>query len=223
MLDCVEITTGERPLHSVIWLHGLGADGHDFEPMVPELARPGWPPLRFVFPHAPVRPITLHAGMRMRGWYDLFALSLTAREDEAGVLASVAAIEALIARERSRGVESHRILLAGFSQGGAIALAAGLQHAERLAGIVALSTYLPIAARIESHLSRMQKGLPVFIGQGALDPIVPQLLGQTARQQLERWGHPVEWHSYAMPHSVCAEELSDLAGWMERHLLGEQR
>ena len=223
MLDCVEITTGERPLHSVIWLHGLGADGHDFEPMVPELVRQGWPPLRFVFPHAPVRSITLNGGMRMRGWYDLFGLSLTAIEDEAGILASVAAIEALIARERSRGVESHRILLAGFSQGGAIALAVSLQHAERLAGIVALSTYLPIAARIESGRNGMQQGLPVFIGHGAVDPIVPQLLGQTARQQLEHWGHPVEWRSYAMPHSVCAEELKDLSGWMERHLLGEQR
>lgn len=223
MLESIEIETGKQPRHSVIWLHGLGADGHDFEPIVPELTRAGWPPLRFVFPHAPVRPITLNAGMRMRGWYDVQGLELMAIEDEAGILASVAEVERLIARERQRGVDSQRILLAGFSQGGAVALAAGLTHAERLAGIVALSTYLPIAARIEAQRAPIQGGLPVFIGHGAVDPIVPQMLGLAARQRLQAWGHPVEWHSYGMPHSVCAEEIRDLSGWMERHLLGEQR
>lgn len=223
MLESIEIETGKQPRHSVIWLHGLGADGHDFEPIVPELTRAGWPPLRFVFPHAPVRPITLNAGMRMRGWYDVQGLELMAIEDEAGVLASVAEVERLIARERQRGVDSLRILLAGFSQGGAVALAAGLTHAERLAGIVALSTYLPIGARIEAQRAPIQGGLPVFIGHGAVDPIVPQMLGLAARQRLQAWGHPVEWHSYGMPHTVCAEEIRDLSGWMERHLLGEQR
>lgn len=223
MLESIEIETGKQPRHSVIWLHGLGADGHDFEPIVPELTLAGWPPLRFVFPHAPVRPITLNAGMRMRGWYDVQGLELMAIEDEAGILASVAEVERLIARERQRGVDSQRILLAGFSQGGAVALAAGLTHAERLAGIVALSTYLPIAARIEAQRAPIQGGLPVFIGHGAVDPIVPQMLGLAARQRLQAWGHPVEWHSYGMPHSVCAEEIRDLSGWMERHLLGEQR
>lgn len=223
MLESIEIETGKQPRHSVIWLHGLGADGHDFEPIVPELTRAGWPPLRFVFPHAPVRPITLNAGMRMRGWYDIHGLELMAIEDEAGILASVAEVERLIARERQRGVDSQRILLAGFSQGGAVALAAGLTHAERLAGIVALSTYLPIAKQVEARRAPIQTGLPVFIGHGAVDPIVPQMLGLAARQHLQAWGHPVEWHSYGMPHSVCAEEIRDLAGWMERHLLGEQR
>lgn len=223
MLESIEIETGKQPRHSVIWLHGLGADGHDFEPIVPELTLAGWPPLRFVFPHAPVRPITLNAGMRMRGWYDVQGLELMAIEDEAGILASVAEVERLIARERQRGVDSQRILLAGFSQGGAVALAAGLTHAERLAGIVALSTYLSIAARIEAQRAPIQGGLPVFIGHGAVDPIVPQMLGLAARQRLQAWGHPVEWHSYGMPHSVCAEEIRDLSGWMERHLLGEQR
>lgn len=223
MLECIEIETAARPAHSVIWLHGLGADGHDFEPIVPELVRPGWPPLRFVFPHAPVRPITLNGGMRMRGWYDIYGLELMAVEDEAGILASVAEVERLLARERQRGVDSHRILLAGFSQGGAIALTAGLTHPERLAGIVALSTYLPIAARTELRRSPIQAGLPVFVGHGAIDPIVPQALGLAARQRLQAWGHPVEWRSYGMPHSVCAEEIGDLAGWMERQLLGEQR
>jgi phospholipase/carboxylesterase len=223
MLECIEIETGKQPRHSVLWLHGLGADGHDFEPIVPELLRAGWPPLRFVFPHAPVRPITLNGGMRMRGWYDIHGLELMAIEDEAGILASVAGVERLIARERQRGVDSQRILLAGFSQGGAVALAAGLTHPERLAGIVALSTYLPIAARIEAQRAPIQGGLPVFIGHGAVDPIVPQMLGLAARQRLQAWGHPVDWHSYGMPHSVCAEEIRDLSGWMERHLLGEQR
>ncbi|MFY8136241.1 MAG: alpha/beta hydrolase [Aquimonas sp.] len=223
MLESIEIETGKQPRHSVLWLHGLGADGHDFEPIMPELTRAGWPPLRFVFPHAPVRPITLNAGMRMRGWYDIHGLELMAIEDEAGILASVAEVERLIARERQRGVDSQRILLAGFSQGGAVALAAGLTHPERLAGIVALSTYLPIAARIEAQRAPIQGGLPVFIGHGAVDPIVPQMLGLAARQRLQAWGHPVDWHSYGMPHSVCAEEIRDLSGWVERHLLGEQR
>lgn len=223
MLECIEIETGPQPRHSVIWLHGLGADGHDFEPIVPELVKPGWPSLRFVFPHAPVRPITLNGGMRMRGWYDIYGLELMAIEDEAGILASVAEVERLLARERQRGVDSHRILLAGFSQGGAVALAAGLTQPERLAGIVALSTYLPIAAQVAARRAPIQAGLPVFVGHGAVDPIVPQALGLAARQRLQDWGHTVEWHSYGMPHSVCAEEIRDLSGWMERHLLGEQR
>ncbi len=223
MLESIEIETAARPTHSVIWLHGLGADGHDFEPIVPELLRPGWPPLRFVFPHAPVRPITLNGGMRMRGWYDIYGLELMSVEDEAGILASVMEVERLIARERQRGIDSQRILLAGFSQGGAVALTAGLTHPERLAGIVALSTYLPIAARTEARRAPIQTGLPVFIGHGAVDPIVPQALGMAASQRLQAWGHAVEWHSYGMPHSVCADEIRDLSGWMERHLLGEQR
>jgi phospholipase/carboxylesterase len=170
-----------------------------------------------------VRPITLNGGMRMRSWYDIHGLELMAIEDEAGILASVAEVERLLARERQRGVDSHRILLAGFSQGGAVALAAGLTQPERLAGIVALSTYLPIAAQVAARRAPIQAGLPVFVGHGAVDPIVPQALGLAARQRLQDWGHTVEWHSYGMPHSVCAEEIRDLSGWMERHLLGEQR
>jgi phospholipase/carboxylesterase len=223
MLDCVEIETAARPAHSVIWLHGLGADGHDFEPIVPELVKPGWPPLRFVFPHAPVRSITLNGGMRMRAWYDIYGLELMAVEDEAGILDSVCEVERLIERERLRGVDSHRVLLAGFSQGGAVALTAALTQAERLAGVVALSTYLPIAARTQARRSPIQSGLPVFLAHGAVDPVVPQALGQLARQRLLEWGHAVDWHSYVMPHSVCAEEIRDLSVWMERHLLGEQR
>jgi len=223
MLEALEISTGAQPAHSVIWLHGLGADGHDFEPMVPELVRPAWPALRFVFPHAPVRPITLNGGMRMRGWYDIRGMDLASREDAEGVFASVEAVSALIERERTRGVDSHRILLAGFSQGGAIALAAGLGHPQRLAGIVALSTYLPLADRIAEIRAPIQAALPVFVGHGAADPIVPQALGQACAEQLRQWGHPVDWHSYSMPHSVCAQEIRDLGDWMERQLRGEQR
>ena len=219
MLDCIEIETGAQPTHSLLWLHGLGADGHDFEPIVPELVRAHWPSLRFVFPHAPVRPITLNGGLRMRGWYDIRGLELMAVEDEAGILQSVGAVEALIERERQRGVDSHRVLLAGFSQGGAIALATALRHAQRLAGAVALSTYLPIASRIERERSAIQQGLPVFMAHGAFDPIVPQALGLMARQRLEAWGHGVEWHSYPIQHSVCAEEVQALGDWIERQLI----
>jgi phospholipase/carboxylesterase len=223
MLECIEKTTGDKPTHSVIWLHGLGADGHDFEPVVPELVRPGWPPLRFVFPHAPVRPITLNGGLRMRGWYDILGMELARIEDESGIRESMAAVRALIARESTRGIEPQRVLLAGFSQGGAIALATGLTHPQRLAGVMALSTYLPIAAKLEAERSPMQSGLPVFCAHGAMDPIVPQALGSMTAERLRGWGHDVDWHSYPMPHSVCAQEIADIGDWMERRLSSEQR
>lgn len=223
MLEHLKIETGPQPRYSVVWLHGLGADGHDFEPIVPELVRPHWPALRFVFPHAPIRPITLNGGMHMRGWYDIPSLDLAARQDEAGILASVAEIEALLQAERAAGIAAERLLLAGFSQGGAIALAAGLTQPERIAGIVALSTYLPIAETLAGRRAPAQDGLPVFCGHGRFDPIVPVALGQQSARQLQGWGHPVQWRDYAMQHSVCAEEIADLADWMERHWLAEQR
>lgn len=223
MLEHLTIETGPAPHHSVVWLHGLGADGHDFEPIVPELVRPHWPPLRFVFPHAPIRPITLNGGMHMRGWYDIPSLDLAARQDEAGILGSVAEVEALLQSELASGIASGNLLLAGFSQGGAVALAAGLAQPQRLAGIVALSTYLPIAEVVAARRSPAQQGLPVFFGHGRLDPIVPVALGRHSAQQLEAWGHPVQWRDYPMQHSVSAEEIGDLADWMERHWLAEQR
>lgn len=223
MLEHISIETGPAPNHSVVWLHGLGADGHDFEPIVPELVRAHWPALRFVFPHAPIRPITLNGGMHMRGWYDLPSMDLAARQDEAGILGSVAEVEALLQAERAAGIAPENLLVAGFSQGGAIALATALTQPDRLAGVVALSTYLPIPATVEARRSSAQQGLPVFFGHGRQDPIVPPALGRQSAQQLEAWNHPVLWRDYPMQHSVCAEEISDLADWMERHWLAEQR
>ena len=213
LLSTVERETGAEPTHSVIWLHGLGADGNDFAPIVPELVSPDWPALRFVFPHAPVRPVTVNGGMPMRAWYDILGFDLISRQDETGIRASIAAVEALIAREHERGVPSERIVLAGFSQGGAIALAAGLRHAQRLAGIVALSTYLPLAERLADERSAANAATPIFWGHGTMDPVVILQRGLDSRVALEALGYIVDWHTYPMPHSVCAEEIVDLRTW----------
>ncbi|RDI99052.1 carboxylesterase [Dyella solisilvae] len=217
-LPTVETETAASPTHSVIWLHGLGADGNDFAPIVPELVDPAWPALRFVFPHAPVRPVTVNGGMPMRAWYDIAGVDLVSRQDESGMRASIASVDALIARENERGVPTSHILLAGFSQGGAIALSAGLRHAHRLAGIIALSTYLPMQESVVAESSPANSALPIFWGHGTADPIVPLTRGVTSRDLLQSLGHPVSWHTYPMPHSVCAEEVADLRQWMTQHL-----
>jgi phospholipase/carboxylesterase len=214
VLEAIETETGQDPHWTVIWLHGLGADGHDFAPIVPQLVPRHWPAIRFVFPHAPIRPVTVNRGMRMRAWYDIVGVDIGSRQDESGVRDSIAAIDPLIAREAQRGIPAARVLLAGFSQGGAIALATGLRHPERLAGIVALSTYVPIAAKLEPELR--SDSLPIFMGHGTADPVVPHALGTMSRVWLGQHGHDVEWHSYPMPHSVCAEEIRDLQVWMGR-------
>ena len=213
-LECVEIETAMQPRHAVIWLHGLGADGHDFQPIVPQLVRPEWPPLRFVFPHAPVRPITLNNGLPMRAWYDISGFDLSQRQDEPGIRASIGAVSALIAREAERGVLVSHIVLIGFSQGGAVALAAGLRHPQRLAGIVALSSYLPVAERTASERHAANAATPIFMAHGAFDPVVPQVLGERSRDQLRAWGFAVDWHSYPMAHQVCPLEIEDLAAFM---------
>jgi phospholipase/carboxylesterase len=213
-LECVEIETALQPRHAVIWLHGLGADGHDFQPIVPQLVRPEWPPLRFVFPHAPVRPITLNNGLPMRAWYDIAGFDLSQRQDEPGIRASIGAVSALIAREAERGVPVSHIVLIGFSQGGAVALAAGLRHPQRLAGIVALSSYLPVAERTASERHAANAATPIFMAHGAFDPVVPQVLGERSRDQLCAWGFAVDWHSYPMAHQVCPLEIEDLAAFM---------
>jgi phospholipase/carboxylesterase len=218
LLPTVENETGASPTYSVIWLHGLGADGHDFAPIVPELVAPQWPALRFVFPHAPVRPVTVNGGMSMRAWYDIYGFDLLARQDEAGVRASIAQVEALIAREQERGVPSERILLAGFSQGGAIALAAGLRHPQKLAGIIALSTYLPIADSLAAERSAANATVPIFWGHGTLDPVVILQRGLDSRSLLETLGYQVAWHTYPMPHAVCPEEIADLRRWIGERL-----
>jgi phospholipase/carboxylesterase len=213
-LECVEIETAANPRHAVIWLHGLGADGHDFEPIVPQLVRPEWPALRFVFPHAPVTPITLNGGLPMRAWYDIAGFDLAQRQDEAGIRASIASVQSLIAREVERGVPIANIVLTGFSQGGAVALAAGLRHANKLAAIVALSTYLPIAETTAGERHAANAATPIFMGHGAFDPVVPRYLGERSRDQLRDWGYSVDWHSYPMAHQVCPQEIGDLADFL---------
>ena len=216
--DAVEVETGANPTAAVIWLHGLGADGHDFEPIVPELVRPGERALRFVFPHAPIRPVTLNGGFAMRAWYDIVSLERMGPQDEAGIRVSQATVEALIRRENARGIATSRIVLAGFSQGGAVALFAGTRYGERLAGIMGLSCYLLLAGRLPAERSSANLATPIFLGHGLEDPIVAPILGEQARRTLEAAGYPVEWHSYPMPHSVCPQEVADIGQWLRRLL-----
>ena len=216
-LETIELETGPAPRATVIWLHGLGADGHDFEAIVPELGLPASLPVRFIFPHAPMRPVTINMGMRMRAWYDILEMG-GGREDAEGLRESQAALEALIAAERSRGIEAKRIVLAGFSQGGAIVLQTGLRHPERLGGILALSTYLPLAGMVEAERHAANRDLPVFMAHGSQDPMIAIGRAERSRQMLEGLGYPVEWHEYRMPHSVCPDEIADIAGWLEKIL-----
>ncbi|HEX6266224.1 MAG TPA: alpha/beta fold hydrolase [Burkholderiales bacterium] len=211
-MEAVEIETGADPQAAVIWLHGLGADGHDFEPIVPqlELAQP----VRFVFPHAPVRPVTLNQGMRMRAWYDILQLG-GGPEDEAGVRASQGLVEDLIGQQR---LPADRIVLAGFSQGGAIVLQTALRHPQRLAGVLALSTYLPLAATLLAERSPASAGLPVFMAHGQYDDIIPLPRAEQSRRLLESLGYPVQWHAYPMPHSVCPQEIEDISAFLRRIL-----
>lgn len=221
LLETVETTTGARPAFSVIWLHGLGADGHDFAPIVPELVRKDWPALRFVFPHAPVMPISINHGHAMRAWYDIVSLDFSkVREDAAGVRRSIAAVEALIARERDRGVPANRILLAGFSQGGAIALAVGLRREQPLLGLAVLSAYLPLAAETPIEATPQGLATPLFMAHGTQDPVVPLAAGQRSVDALQALGMAVALRRYPMTHSVCAEEIRDLGDWMTARFAG---
>jgi phospholipase/carboxylesterase len=218
LLPCVELETGARPDASVVWLHGLGADGNDFVPIVGEMRLPADRPIRFVFPHAPVRPVTINNGFPMRAWYDIYAADLANRADVLGVAQSQSQVEALIAREKTRGVVAKRIVLAGFSQGGAIALHTGLRHAERLAGIVALSTYLPMADRLAADASPMNRDLPIFMAHGTMDPMIRPEWGEASRRTLVAAGYPVEWHTYPMPHSVVPEEIGAIRAFLTKVL-----
>ena len=210
--ECVEVTTGVNPVGSVIWLHGLGADGHDFEPIVPELRLPGDLPLRFVFPHAPIRPVTINGGMHMRAWYDIISLDSEGRADADGVRESAAILEALIAREIERGIDADSIVIAGFSMGGAIAIHTALHTSHRLAGLMALSTYLPIPGDVESATG--SRDLPVFAAHGTFDPMVLHQWGKASADSLAAAGFAVEWHDYPMQHAVCAEEIEDIGNWL---------
>ncbi|MCL7714955.1 alpha/beta hydrolase [Stenotrophomonas mori] len=215
MLETVEQETGATPEWSVIWLHGLGADGHDFAPIVPELVRPHWPAIRFVFPNAPKRPVSVNNGMPMRAWYDIVSLDFRSRADAAGVAESVAQVEALIAREQARGLPLERILLAGFSQGGAITLSVGLQRRQPLAGLVALSTYLPEVDAAAAQLVEGATAQPVFMAHGSGDPVIPLQVAEHSLQVLKGLGFAVEWHRYPMAHQVCAEEIQALGDWLQ--------
>jgi len=212
MLDAIEITTGDAPRLAVVWLHGLGADGHDFEPIVPELRVNV--PVRFVFPHAPVRPVTINGGMQMRAWYDILGFDRRAKEDAAGIQASAAAVTELIDREIERGLSSDRIVLAGFSQGGAIALHTALRSPKPLAGVLALSTYLPLATTLASERSAANAAIPLFMAHGTDDPVLPFGLAETSRRALEALGYVVDWHAYRMAHSVCMEEVRAIGAWL---------
>jgi len=218
ILPSIELATGAPPDAAVIWLHGLGADGNDFVPIVEAMRLPSTLAMRFVFPHAPVRPVTINAGMPMRAWYDIAAANLAERADVAGVRASQRQLEALIARERGRGIAARRIVVAGFSQGGAIALYTGLRHAERLAAIVALSSYLVRADDLAAEASAANRDVPIFMAHGTADPVVRPEWGEASRQALVAAGYTVEWHSYPMPHAVVWEEIEAIAAFLARVL-----
>ena len=218
VLPSIELETAPNPTASVLWLHGLGADGNDFVPIVPELGLPESLRVRFVFPHAPVRAVTINNGMRMRAWYDISAADLTNRADLAGVRESQAQLEALIARENARGMPSQCIVLAGFSQGGAIALYTGLRHAERFAGIMALSTYLIAPDKLATEASAANRNMPIFMAHGTADPVVRFEWGEASRRMLDAAGYVVDWHSYRMEHSVCLEEIQAIGAWLTKVL-----
>lgn len=218
MLDCIEIDPPGVASASVIWLHGLGADGTDFVPIVPQLGLPADHGVRFVFPNAPLQPVTINGGMAMRAWYDIVGADINAREDADGINASCTEVEALIARENARGIGAERIVLAGFSQGGAIALHTGLRHATRLAGIMALSTYLPLRATLGEQASTANQAVPIFMAHGEADPVLPLQLGAASRDALTAAGYKVAWHGYNMQHQVCVEEIRAIGAWLRKTL-----
>ena len=218
LLENIEIETAPNPQIAVIWLHGLGADGNDFVPMVRELDLAGLPGIRFVFPHAKTMPVTINGGYVMRSWYDIVATDLTRREDEGGLRASQRDVEALIAREKARGIPASRIILAGFSQGCAMTLQTGLRHPEKLAGMLCLSGYLPLAGVAAAERSDASLATPIFMAHGRQDGVVPFARAQESMEVLKKLGYQVEWHEYAMQHSLCLEEVQDISTWFRKVL-----
>ena len=217
-LSPVEIETGPNPTASIVLMHGLGADGNDFVPIAQELDLSSVGPVRFVFPHAPVMPVTVNGGYQMPAWYDIYGPNLVQREDEAGLRRSQASIEAVIAKEKARGVAASRIVVAGFSQGCAMALMTGLRHPEKLAGIVGLSGYLPLAQTLAAERHAINQDTPIFMAHGNADGVVPIARATASRDALAALGYGVEWHEYPMAHSVCMEEIADLNAWLLRVL-----
>jgi len=218
LLPAVEIEPAHPADASVILMHGLGADGHDFETLVFELGLPSTSAIRWVFPHAPIRPVTLNGGMPMRAWFDIIGLDRRSEEDEAGIRASARSVQALVQREKERGIPAARIVLAGFSQGGAIALHVALREPERLAGIMALSTYLPLRSTLPEEIHSANATVALFLAHGTADPIVPVALAEGSRDTLLAHGFDVDWHTYPMPHSLCNEEVADIREWLLRVL-----
>ena len=219
LLQTIEKETGPHPAVSIIWMHGLGADANDFVPMLHELDLAGLPAIRFIFPNAETMPVTVNGGYVMRAWYDIVATDLGRQEDEAGLRASQTKVEALIARENARGVPSERIILAGFSQGCAMTLQTGLRQKSKLAGLMCLSGYVPIAAKAAVEHTPESKATPIFMVHGRMDPVIPIARALASRDLLQQWGYSVEWHDYPMPHSLCAEEVDHISGWLKRVLL----
>jgi phospholipase/carboxylesterase len=219
--DAVVLAPATPATASVIWLHGLGADGNDFVPMVPELKLPPGPSVRFVFPNAPVRPVTINNGMRMRAWYDILELSASGAQDEAGIRDSAAILAGFIQRERDSGIAANRIVVAGFSQGGAIALHEALRHPERLSGVMALSTYLPLRTTFAAEASKANRDIPILMCHGSFDPVLPLRLGSSSRDLLRAEGYAVEWKEYPMQHQVCLEEVQDISAWLKERLAAE--
>jgi phospholipase/carboxylesterase len=218
LLDAVEVETGRNPAGTVLWLHGLGADGHDFAPIVPQLVRPEERPVRFVFPHAPLRPVTVNNGVPIPAWYDILGFNLGIPHDEVGIRATDAEVGALIQRENQRGIPTSRIVLGGFSQGGAISLFSGPRYPEKLAGIMGLSCYMLLEHRLPTERTPVNYSTPIFLAHGDQDPVVDFRRGQEAKQLLEAGGYPVEWHRYPMPHAVCPQEIDDIAVWLRKVL-----
>ncbi len=216
LLDAIEVETAPNPTHAVIWLHGLGADGNDFVPVVPELQLQAAPPIRFIFPHAPVMPVTINGGMAMRAWYDISNTDLVRREDAQGIRQSEIAVRAFIEREAGRGIPSSNIVLAGFSQGCAMTLHAGLRFDQGLAGLVALSGYLPLADTVEQERHEANQETPIFMAHGTQDPVVPFERAQASRQQLIDLGYSVDFQAYPMPHSVCLEEITAIGTFLRQ-------
>lgn len=216
-LAYLETNTGKTVNSSVIWLHGLGANGHDFHGMIPQLHLPTHMAIRFIFPHAPTRPVSINGGYAMPAWFDIFGLNETSKQDEVGIRKSQIQINDLIAQQIASGISSHRIILAGFSQGGALALYAALRYPQPLAGVIGLSTFLPLADSLEAE--KQHANLPIFLGHGQQDPVVPFYLGEMSRTILQNANYPISWHSYQdLAHSVSQEEINDVSAWLQRVL-----
>lgn len=218
LLEHIQVETNDNPEIAIIWMHGLGADGNDFVPMVRELDLAGLPGIRFIFPHAKTMPVTINNGYVMRSWYDISGLELTRREDENGLRASQQDIEAFIAREKARGIPASRIVLAGFSQGCAMAIQTGLRHPETLAGLLCLSGYVPLSAKLGTERTDASQSTPIFMAHGRYDNVVPFNRAEASRDLLVSLGYALEWHEYAMQHSLCLEEVQDISAWLKKVL-----